>query len=232
MTSANVLSAFESDKGCLRGDIVRHAGRIRETQNLKREIRIAFDKKIVQATETYDAMTFDRRSEVKVGFDKTINCAVLEGIFSTIRSQFPDSINDFDCVMLLHNGLPVYCFLNISKCKAECARKKLSLQKERFAKNVKLRKDNLRNATDHLQLYLEEILCDMDEMVSLAGNEKFQRYCALQMDEHSFCLDLNYHTRADSSMLSPLQKKIIACGFVAVVVGACFYSQSIIVWNV
>ena len=86
----------------------------------------------------------------------------------------------------------------------------------------------MRNATDHFQLYLEETLCDMDEMVSLADDEKIQRHCALQMDEHSFCLELNFHMCADSSMLSPLQKKIIACGFVAVAaVGACFYSQSI-----
>ena len=209
--AANVLSAFETSKDWIRGDIVRHAGRIRETQTLKKPVQLAFEKKVVQALESFDVEAITPHWGAKAGFDKTISHVLLGEILATVRAQHMGSINDFDCVMILYDNLPVYCFLNTSKLKMDSARKKLALQRERLAKDVEVRKEGGGSASDpFVPYFLEETLRDMDGMLSGQQEEDLQRYCALQMDEYSFCLDLNHHAHTNLTLMS--STNILLCG--------------------
>jgi 5'(3')-deoxyribonucleotidase len=217
MTS--VLGAFESTKKQFRGEIVRNSGRIRETQTLKKPLRIAFERKVVQLLETFDLEVVKSCLKSKAGYDKTLSHVLLGEMLEIIRDQHLASINDFDSVMILFDNMPVYCFLNSSKLKTEQMKKKLSLTSERFAKRLKSEVQEPTNL-DKL-FFVEDVVSSVSEMLSGEKEEDFQMYCALQMDEYSYCLDLNHHVHTNLTLIS--SRNLILCGIATLVVGIGTY---------
>ena len=193
--------------------------RILETQSMRNDIRLSFDKKVTQVLDSFDMNVIESVLKTKAGFDKTVRHEVLGEILMIIRAQHEGSINDFDCVMILYNNVPIYCFVNSGKFRVTEVRTEL----ERHRRNVK-RKDN-ESSTDKQRgeedtevdldkfFYVPQLLADMDDILAGENKEMFQKLCALQLDEYSYCLDLNHDVHRDSDLSS--EKKLVYVGLVA-----------------
>jgi hypothetical protein len=218
---SSVLSAFESTPKQFRGEIIQHAGRIRDTQSITTPLQIAFKKKVVQSLDTFDLEAIKGHLAKKACFAKTLSHVLLGEILETIRDQHLGSINDFDVVLITSNSIPVFCFMNSSKLKVDFNRRKISQDKERL---LKLKEEAIVSEHKGLPVLVDDILEKMDGMLSGDKQDELMLHCALRMDEYSYCLDLNHQVHSNLTLL--FWNNFLLCGIVALVgAGAYLYSR-------
>lgn len=185
--------------------IVRTSGRIRDTQSMRNQIKQSFDKKVIQVSDTFDIDIIESNLKMKAGFDKTISHELLTNVLIAIEVTHERSIQDFDCVIILYENLPIYCFINSSKFRVLEVRKDIEEHRKRI-RNSKTQSDTQKKSLDtEFELdwndlfYVPQLLADMDDMLAGAKDYMFHKLCALNLNEYSYCLDLNHTIQQEQS---------------------------------
>ncbi len=206
--------------------IVRNAGRIRDTQSLRKDIRVSFDKKVTQVLDSFDMNLIESMLKTKAGFNKTVSHELLTEILITIRAQHERSINDFDCVIILYNNFPIYCFANSAKFKDNEVRNQIERHRRQVGRKAtstakKKDEDNETEMDLDKLFYVPQLLADMDDMLAGEKKELFQKLCALQLDEYSYCLDLNHDDDLRREFDFCPERKLVYVGlFACIALGA------------
>jgi hypothetical protein len=186
--------------------IVRTSGRIRDTQSMRNQIKQSFDKKVTQVSDTFDIDLIQSHLKMKAGFDKTISHELLTNVLVAIQATHEGSIQDFDCVIILYENLPIYCFINSSKFRVLEVRKEIEEHRKRI-RNSKNQSDNQKQSLDtefgldwNDLFYVPQLLADMDDMLAGVKDSMFHKLCALNRNEYSYCLDLNHTIQQEQSI--------------------------------
>lgn len=109
-----LISGFHSSSDSFQ-DTVAKAGRIVRSACLKEQIHLAHKGYVLILNERFQLDDFKELFANKVGHCGSLSQGMLFKTLQAIQAIYPRAIDDFDSILITHNGVPVFVYINSSK---------------------------------------------------------------------------------------------------------------------
>lgn len=187
-----VLSIFNKGNIKNQENAIRDAGRIVDSYTLEKQLKMSYNKKAYISEDSFDLDLIIPQIESKPVFNKNISNEIIISILRIIQANHPDSVNEFDTILITRDQSPVFCFFNKSKLRKDGSRREI--QEFRKASNEEESESEEDNEEfDSLFVQLDHLLNE---------NKEIFFECIGRLDEYSYHLDLSQYICTDNNYLN------------------------------
>ena len=171
------IKKFQNSTQNAKDELVKSAGRIVDTEDVKKLLGHSIKKKILIIHDRFDLVLVQEELRKNIIYDRVISKENISQIFDSIHRNLGDTLNSVDSIIITYDSMPIATFINKSSIpKKDTVIESLNKDKNQFM---------VTNKIDDKHPFIQSF----DNIIK---NDQLQDISILRMDNCSYVININH----------------------------------------
>jgi len=160
------IKKFQNASQNAKDELVKRAGRIVDTEDVKKLLQHSIKKKILIIHDRFDLVLVQEELKKNIIYDRVISKENISQIFDSIHRNLGETLTSVDSIIITYDSMPIATFIN---------------------------KANIPNKEDVIESLNNEhpLIQSIDNIIK--NERKLSEISILKMDDCSYVININHH---------------------------------------